>query len=64
MVSISTVPAVKTALVIHGGAGVMSRESMSAETEAAYQAALNSALDAGNAVLQQGGSARETMPAF
>jgi beta-aspartyl-peptidase (threonine type) len=52
---------VKTALVIHGGAGVMSRESMSAETEAAYQAALNSALDAGNAVLQQGGSARQAV---
>lgn len=48
----------KTALVIHGGAGVMSRNSMSAETEAAYLADLNKALDAGNAILQQGGTAR------
>ena len=59
MTSISTVHAGKTALVIHGGAGVMSRQSMSAETETAYQAALNKALDAGNAVLQKGGTARE-----
>jgi L-asparaginase / beta-aspartyl-peptidase len=48
----------KTALVIHGGAGVISRESMSAESEAEYQTALNHALDAGNAILQQGGTAR------
>ncbi|MBP6300069.1 MAG: isoaspartyl peptidase/L-asparaginase [Arenimonas sp.] len=48
----------KTALVIHGGAGVMSRSSMSAETEATYLASLNEALDAGNVILQQGGTAR------
>jgi len=58
MTSNSTAQPGKTALVIHGGAGVMSRSSMSAETEAAYLAALNEALEAGNAVLQQGGSAR------
>ena len=51
----------KTALVIHGGAGVISRDAMSAESEAEYQAALNLALDAGNAVLQNGGSAREAV---
>ena len=34
---------------------------MSAETEALYQAALNNALDAGNAVLQKGGTAREAV---
>lgn len=51
----------KTALVIHGGAGVISRESMSAESEAEYQSALNDALDAGNAILQQGGTAREAV---
>jgi L-asparaginase / beta-aspartyl-peptidase len=61
MTSISTVPAGKTALVIHGGAGVMSRSSMSAETEAAYLASLNAALDAGNAVLRHGGSARQAV---
>ena len=58
MSSLVSVPAQKTALVIHGGAGVMSRNSMSAETEAAYLASLNAALDAGNAVLQAGGTAR------
>ena len=51
----------KTALVVHGGAGVISRDAMSAESEAEYQAALNLALDAGNAVLQNGGSAREAV---
>jgi beta-aspartyl-peptidase (threonine type) len=34
---------------------------MSAETEALYQAALNNALDAGDAVLQKGGTAREAV---
>jgi L-asparaginase / beta-aspartyl-peptidase len=58
MTSISTVPAGITALVIHGGAGVISRHDMSASDQAAYECALNAALDAGNAVLQQGGSAR------
>lgn len=55
---ITTLKSQKTALVIHGGAGVISRKSMSAETEAEYLLALNKALDAGNSVLQQGGSAR------
>lgn len=50
-----------TALVIHGGAGVISRDLMSAESEAEYQAALNKALDAGNEILQNGGSAREAV---
>jgi beta-aspartyl-peptidase (threonine type) len=58
MTSISTVPAGISALVIHGGAGVISRHDMSASDQAAYECALNAALDAGNAVLQQGGSAR------
>jgi beta-aspartyl-peptidase (threonine type) len=57
----SSVVTHKTALVIHGGAGVISRESMSVETELSYQAALNGALDAGNTVLQNGGSAREAV---
>lgn len=57
MSSLVSVPAPKTALVIHGGAGVISREHMSASDQAAYECALNAALDAGNAVLQQGGTA-------
>lgn len=45
------------ALAIHGGAGVMDRETMSADTQAAYRAALQAALDKGASVLNQGGSA-------
>jgi len=58
MTSLVSVPAKKTALVIHGGAGVISRLDMSASDQVAYEYALNAALDAGNAILQDGGSAR------
>jgi beta-aspartyl-peptidase (threonine type) len=61
MSSISNSNAGKTALVIHGGAGVMSRQSMSPEAEAAYLAALNDALDAGQGILLHGGTAREAV---
>ena len=40
-----------TALVIHGGAGVIERSALSAEDERAIRADLDRALDAGNAVL-------------
>ncbi len=43
-------------IAIHGGAGVISRASMTAEAEKAYRADLGRALDAGYAVLEQGGS--------
>jgi beta-aspartyl-peptidase (threonine type) len=43
------------ALVIHGGAGTLSREAISAETDAAIRADLHRALDAGSAVLSKGG---------
>jgi len=42
-------------LVIHGGAGTLRRESMSAETEQAFRTALRHALEAGHAVLMAGG---------
>lgn len=45
------------ALAIHGGAGTITRESMSPEREAAFNAALTEALEAGYAVLEQGGDA-------
>ncbi|WP_395770926.1 isoaspartyl peptidase/L-asparaginase family protein [Arenimonas sp.] len=51
----------KTALVIHGGAGVITRAQLSAEDQIGYEKALNAALDAGNAVLQRGGSARDAV---
>jgi beta-aspartyl-peptidase (threonine type) len=43
-------------IAIHGGAGVISRASMSADNERAYRADLERALDAGYAVLEKGGS--------
>jgi beta-aspartyl-peptidase (threonine type) len=54
-------PKHKTALVIHGGAGVAG--ALSAEEETAYRKDLDRALDAGNAVLQKGGSAMDAVVA-
>lgn len=51
------------ALAIHGGAGVMDRETMGPETEAAYRAALNAALERGSVVLDRGGSALDAVEA-
>ena len=53
----------KTALVIHGGAGVIERSALNAEDEREVRAALNRALDAGNAVLAKGGSALDAVEA-
>lgn len=48
-------------LAIHGGAGVISRDHMSAERKAQYHAALNRVLEAGEAVLTQDGSALDAV---
>lgn len=48
-------------LVIHGGAGNMSREGMTANDEPAYHARLNQALEAGEAVLKAGGSSLDAV---
>ena len=53
----------RTALVIHGGAGVIERDAMSPEDESAVRTDLNRALDAGNAVLAQGGAALDAVQA-
>lgn len=53
----------KTALVIHGGAGVIERSALNARDEREVRAALNRALDAGNAVLAKGGSALDAVEA-
>nr|WP_199798883.1 isoaspartyl peptidase/L-asparaginase [Qipengyuania thermophila] len=50
-------------LVIHGGAGVIERERMTPERDAAVRAALNAALAAGGAVLDGGGSALDAVEA-
>lgn len=52
-----------TALVIHGGAGVIERADLSEADERAIRADLDKALDAGNAVLQRGGSALDAVSA-
>jgi L-asparaginase / beta-aspartyl-peptidase len=44
-------------IVIHGGAGTILKEDMTPELEAAYIKALDDALTAGYAVLEEGGSA-------
>ena len=53
----------KWAIVIHGGAGVIERRSMDAQTEAAYRAGLERALAAGTRVLERGGSALDAVEA-
>lgn len=46
-------------LVIHGGAGTMSREKSTPAQQAEYKAVLAKALRAGYAVLEQGGEAMD-----
>ncbi len=50
-------------LAIHGGAGVIVREQMTPEKEAAYRAALDRALDAGALILSTGGSSLDAVEA-
>jgi beta-aspartyl-peptidase (threonine type) len=51
------------AIAIHGGAGVISRASMTPENERAYRADLERALDAGYAVLEGGGTSLDAVVA-
>ena len=50
-------------LAIHGGAGVIERDDLSPEQDAAYRAALSTALEAGAAVLRDGGTALDAVQA-
>jgi beta-aspartyl-peptidase (threonine type) len=50
-------------LVIHGGAGVIERDRIATEEEAAIRAALGRALDAGSAILGDGGCALDAVEA-
>lgn len=54
---------VRWSIAIHGGAGTMSREAMTAEKEAEYRAALDRGLAAGVAVLASGGTALDAVVA-
>ncbi|MFT4014832.1 MAG: isoaspartyl peptidase/L-asparaginase [Paracoccus sp. (in: a-proteobacteria)] len=51
------------ALAVHGGAGTILRSKMTPEKEAAYHAALHRVLEAGQAVLRDGGPAVEAVTA-
>lgn len=48
---------------IHGGAGVIERDSLTPEQDAAYRAALHRALEVGQAILSSGGSAMDAVQA-
>ncbi|QHT68304.1 isoaspartyl peptidase/L-asparaginase [Rhodocytophaga rosea] len=50
-------------LVIHGGAGTITRKSMTPEKEKAYKDKLNEALQVGYAVLKKGGSSLDAVEA-
>lgn len=49
------------AIAIHGGAGTILKENMTAELDSAYRKALHDALDIGEAVLREGGSAMDAV---
>jgi len=53
----------KWALVLHGGAGVIARSSMSPEAEANYRAGIKEALTAAADVLDKGGSSLDAVEA-
>ena len=49
------------ALVIHGGAGVITRDQMTAERDSIYRRVLNEALETGKKILSEGGTAVEAV---
>jgi beta-aspartyl-peptidase (threonine type) len=49
------------AIVVHGGAGVIERDQLKPEQEAAYRGALKEVVEAGAAVLAKGGSALDAI---
>lgn len=53
----------KYVLVIHGGAGTILKKNMTPEKEKAYKEGLQKALDAGNAILKNGGTAMDAVEA-
>ena len=50
-------------IAIHGGAGTLDPDRMTPERRAQYEAALQEALDAGSAILAEGGSAMDAIQA-
>jgi beta-aspartyl-peptidase (threonine type) len=53
----------KAVMVIHGGAGTITRASMTPETEQLYRAALEQSLRTGHAILAKGGSSLDAVEA-
>lgn len=53
----------KTMLVIHGGAGTITRQSMTAEVEKQYRDTLTEALRTGHAILAKGGTSLDAIEA-
>src|SRR5436309_9001222 len=53
----------KTMFVMHGGAGTITRQNMTAEAEAQIRAKLEEALKAGHAILARGGSGIDAVEA-
>ncbi|MFC7377157.1 isoaspartyl peptidase/L-asparaginase family protein [Brevundimonas sp. GCM10030266] len=58
-----TIETPRWSLAIHGGAGVIERDSLTPEQDAAYRAALHRALEVGQAILAEGGSAMDAVQA-
>ena len=56
-------PAPRWGIVIHGGAGVIKRESLTPEREAAVRAVLTESLQAGHAILAKGGTSLDAVTA-
>ena len=50
-------------LVVHGGAGVINRQSMDAETDKAYREAMENALSVGEKILAEGGTSLDAVEA-
>ena len=59
----ASAPEPRWSLAIHGGAGTLTRDAMTPEREAEYEAALQAALDAGAKVLRDGGAAMDAVEA-
>ncbi len=58
-----TGPRIEWGLVIHGGAGTITRESLTPELESAYREQLTAALQTGYAILRDGGTALDAVQA-
>ena len=57
----ATAPRQEWAIVIHGGAGVITREKMTPEMDKEYRAALTVAMNTGRKILADGGTALEAV---